>query len=330
MEKVSSVIHMRSSQLMPELETSSVRLLFESPPYEAMHRCCGQPECLSSHTAEAFVEQFAQFLPERLRVLADDGNYVLNFQPQVIAGFTSPSEYLLPQAVVNAGFKLVQSHAWAKPNAAPFAPDRRLKNSFEYCWHFAKSDSYYFDKDAVREAHAWADRDHRSERYHPAGKDPGTVFFLSKSQDQTNLGHPGKMAGGVASRFIKLLSAPGDLVCDGFCGTAQTGLEARALGRKFVGYELHAERAEQARQRLGIDESGQEDTEMKTWMDTKEVAAYTGLAVATVYSKTSRGEMPTHHIGRLPRYHRDEIDSWIRGEKARAPIQPAQDSAKTS
>jgi len=323
-------IIIRSSSSMPELTTGSIRLLFESPPYEAMHKCCGQPECLSSHTSESFVEQFGRFLPERLRVLADDGNYVLNFQPQVFTGFTSPSEYLLPQAVVKSGFKLVQTHAWAKPNAAPFAPDRRLKNSFEFCWHFAKTERYFFNKDAVREDHAWIGRDPRPEKYHPLGKDPGTVFSLPKAQDATSLGHPGKMAIGVASRFIKLLSTPGDLICDGFTGTGQTGLEALALGRRFVGYELHAERATQARERIGIDESGQEDKVMKPWMDSKEVAAYTGLAVATIYSKTSRGEMPAHRIGRLPRYHRDEIDAWIRGERVQAPIQTAQSSAKPS
>ena len=319
-----------SSARMSELVTGSVRLLFESPPFEKMTKCCGERECLSSHSAEAFVEEFKRFLPERLRVLADDGNYVLNFQPQVIAGFSSPSEYLLPQAVVAAGFKLVQAHVWAKTNAAPFAPDRRLKNSSEVCWHFAKTDRYFFDKDAAREPHQWAARDPRKERYHPQGGDPGNVFFMPKSQDQTSLDHPGKMKDGVASRFIKLLSAPGDLVADGFAGTGQTGLEALALGRRFVGYELHDKRAEQARSRLGIGESEQEDSEMKPWMNVKELAVYTGLSVATIYSKTSRKEMPAHHIGRLPRYHRDEIDSWIRGTKIEVPIQPAQNSAKDS
>jgi DNA modification methylase len=253
----------------------------------------------------------------------------LNFQPQVLDGFASPTEYLLPQAVVKAGFKLVQTHIWAKPNAAPFAPDRRLKNSFEYCWHFARTDQYFFNKDAVREAHVWADRDRRSERYHPAGKDPGTVFSMSKSQDQTSLDHPGKMAGGIATRFINLLSAPNTLVADGFVGTGQTGVEALALGRRFVGYELHEKWADQARRRLGLNEEAQMNN---PWMTAKGVSEYTGLALATVYSKTSRGEIPVHRGSGLPRYHRDEIDLFMRG----LPIPPAstnttaQNSAKPS
>jgi DNA modification methylase len=322
-------IFTRSSQTMPELASGSVRLLFSSPPFERMTKCCGETECLASHSSEAFVERFSRFLAERLRVLSDDGNYVLNFQPQVIDGFSSPTEYLLPRAVVAAGLKLVQTHVWAKPNAAPFAPDRRLKPAFEYCWHFAKSDHYFFNKDEVREAHAWVDQDKRSERYHALGKDPGNVFFLSKSQDQTSLGHPGKMKDGVASRFIKLLSAPGDLVVDGFVGAGQTGVEAMTLGRNFVGYELHEGRADQARERLGI---GEDMVITKTWMNAKEVAVYTGLALPTVYSKSSRGEMPVHRGSGLPRYQREEIDRWMRGEIIpQATInQPVQSSANPS
>ncbi len=323
----STTVFTRNSMTMPELESGSAGLLFESPPYEKMVLCCGQPECLSSHAAGDFVTEFARFLPERLRVLADEGSYVVNFQPQVIDGFGSPAEYLIPQAVVAAGFRLIQTHIWAKPNATPFAPDRRLKPAFEYCWHFVKSDRYFFDKDAAREPHEWVDRDSRKERYHALGKDPGNVFFMSKATDQTSSGHPAKMKDGVASRFIKRLSLPGGLVVDGFAGTGQTGIEAVALGRSFVGYELHEERADQARARLGIKE---DVTMNKTWMNAKETAAYTGLAVPTVYSKTSRGEIPVHKGAGVPRYHRDEIDLWMRGEWKLGENITAQSAAKES
>jgi DNA modification methylase/predicted DNA-binding transcriptional regulator AlpA len=307
-------IFVHSSQTLTELTDSSVNLMFESPPYEKMVKCCGEPQCLSSHAAEDFVREFARFLPERLRVLKDDGNYLVNFSPQVISGFSSPAEYLLPQAVVAAGFRLVQTHIWGKPNATPFAPDRRLKNSVEYCWHFAKSDGYFFDKDAARVAHEWVGRDQRKERYHALGKDPGTLFMMSKSQDQSSLGHPAKMKDGVASRFIKLLCPQDGLVVDGFAGTGQTGVEAVELGRRFIGFELHQERAEVARQRLGIREDG-EDLIMKEWLTSKEVAAYCGLALATIYSKTSRGEVPVHRGAGVPRYFKPEIDAWMRGDR---------------
>ncbi len=305
------MIHVGSSIKMSEIKSGSVQLLFESPPYEKMQQCCEDSGCLTNFQGKAFVDEFKKFLPERLRVLSDTGSYVLNFQAQVIDGFTSPSEFLLPVAVVDAGFHLVQAHHWSKPNAMPFSTDKRLKNSHEYFWHFAKSREYVFNKDFIREPSEWASKDSRSEKYNPLGKDPGNVFSLPKSQDQESFNHPGKMRKDIATRFIKLLSNPGDLVLDGFSGTGQTGVEALALNRKFVGYELHSQRAEEAQKRLGINRM--EDVIMtKTWLNAEEVAAYTGLALATVRTKTCRGQIPTHKIGRTPRYHRDEIDSWIR------------------
>jgi len=301
---------------MPELETASVRLVLESPPFERMHACCQDTDCLACYQGEAFVDRFAQFLPERLRVLAEDGNYVLNFQSQVLDGRLSPTAYLLPKIIVEAGFRLIQEHTWAKPNASPMAPEKRLKNSSERFWHFAKGAGYVFNKDAVREPHLWAERDSRTRKYHPLGKDPGNVimdsdcFSVPKSQDQTSFNHPGKMRDGIASRFIKLLSNPGDLIVDGFCGTGQTGVEALALGRRFAGYELHGDRADRIRERLGI----MEDTQMmKPWLNAKEAAEYLGLSQATIYSKTSRKEIPAHKQGRIVRYHREELDAWLRG-----------------
>ena len=53
---------------------------------------------------------------------------------------------------------------------------------------------------------------------------------------------------------------------------------------------------------------------MKTWMSAQEVADYSGLSISTIYSKTSRGEVPVHRGCGKPRYHKDEIDAWMRGE----------------
>ncbi|MDE2313518.1 MAG: helix-turn-helix domain-containing protein, partial [Elusimicrobia bacterium] len=228
-----------------------------------------------------------------------------------------PTLYLIPQAAAAVGFGLVDAYVWHKPNAVPFAPARRLKSAYEILWHFAKSKDYFFDKDSIREPHLWAGRDNRPEKYHPLGKDPGNIFTLPKSQDQSSFHHPGKMVEGLASKFIRLLSRPGDLVADGFAGTGQTGVEALALDRRFIGYELHAERTEQARRRLGVEEA---DMTNKQWLNAKEAGEYLGLSQATIYSKTSRKEIPAHKQGRIVRYDRNELDAWLRGGPAGAAV----------
>ena len=49
-------------------------------------------------------------------------------------------------------------------------------------------------------------------------------------------------------RFIQQYTNPGDLVVDPFCGVGTTGRMAVELGRRFIGFELDAAEAEQARQ----------------------------------------------------------------------------------
>lgn len=328
-----ATVYVGTSQMMSQLADGSARLIIESPPYERQQACCGAPSCLTSHHGAEFVRRFAEFLPERLRVLRDDGSYVVNFAAQVIDGFTSPSEFLLPKAISEAGFRLVQSHHWVKSNAAPTAPDSRVKNSHEFFWHFAKGPGYYFDKDSIRQPHLYADRDPRRKRYHSLGKDPGNailplaeqvnrlkspydnVLVMTKSNDQSLFAHPGKMRDGLAERFIRLLSAPGDLVVDGFNGTGQTGVEALALGRRYAGYEIHEEHAKLSRKRLGIVDEvtvEQENTPMDNrLMDIKRAAVYLGKTEEALRSLVKRNKIPSGKQGARIVFDRHAIDAWI-------------------
>lgn len=323
-------IFTRSSQAMPELEAGAAQLIFESPDFEGMHQCCGEPACCSSYAGEPFVAHLTTFLAERFRVLAPTGSYVLNFAAQVLDGFTSPAEFLLPGAVHSAGFRLVQTNHWVKPNAPPTAPHHRLKNSHEFLWHWAKGPDYKFNKDEVRQPHLYAGRDPRTKRYHPLGKDPGNVLLplgeqvnrvkapddnvlvMTKSQDQAQFAHGGKMRDGIAGRFIRLLTSPGDLVVDGFNGTGQTGVEALALGRAYVGYELHEDRASLSRRRLGIEQVGKEDAPMDArLMDIKQCARYLGRTENALRMMVKRKELPYGKQGVRVFFDRQVIDNWV-------------------
>lgn len=51
------------------------------------------------------------------------------------------------------------------------------------------------------------------------------------------------------------------------------------------------------------------------WMTTEEVAAYTKTPVDTVRAWRYRGVGPKgHRVGRHVRYHRADVDAWMRGD----------------
>lgn len=54
------------------------------------------------------------------------------------------------------------------------------------------------------------------------------------------------------------------------------------------------------------------------WLNSKEAAQYTGLALSTVRNKVCAGEIPFHRKGRIVRFHRSELDAWLRGDDAQA------------
>jgi len=55
------------------------------------------------------------------------------------------------------------------------------------------------------------------------------------------------------------------------------------------------------------------------WLDCENAGAYLGCAPGTLKTWRARGEGPPYHVinGKLVRYHRDELDAFVRGEVAR-------------
>lgn len=48
------------------------------------------------------------------------------------------------------------------------------------------------------------------------------------------------------------------------------------------------------------------------WLSVDEIAAYLGIKRDTVYKWINRKQMPAHKVGRLWKFRKDEVDSWIR------------------
>lgn len=62
--------------------------------------------------------------------------------------------------------------------------------------------------------------------------------------------HPhGQSVGGMSS-FVKLLTEPGSVVCDPFCGGGSIGVAALKLGRRFVGMDIDPNCIDVTRQRI--------------------------------------------------------------------------------
>ncbi len=107
--------------------------------------------------------------------------------------------YRLIIEMINQGWILRNTIIWHKPNHMPSSVKDRFSNSYEPVFMLVKNKKYWFDLDAVRVKHKWADKDKRADgdkhlsggktatkkyaidgvSYHSAGKNPGDVWKIA-------------------------------------------------------------------------------------------------------------------------------------------------------
>jgi site-specific DNA-methyltransferase (cytosine-N4-specific) len=132
-----------SQQLLAQVPTGSVNLVFTSPPY-ALHF---KKEYGNAHKRD-YVRWFIPFATEILRILKDDGSFVLNIGGSYNEGTPTRSLYhfhLLIALVEEVGFHLAQECFWYNPAKMPMPAEWvtvrriRVKDSVEYVWWFSKT-----------------------------------------------------------------------------------------------------------------------------------------------------------------------------------------------
>lgn len=132
-----------SQELLSKLPAGSVNLVFTSPPY-ALHF---KKEYGNAHKRD-YVRWFLPFATQILRVLKDDGSFVLNIGGSYNQGTPTRSLYhfhLMIALVEEVGFHLAQECFWYNPAKMPMPAEWvtvrriRIKDSVEYVWWFSKT-----------------------------------------------------------------------------------------------------------------------------------------------------------------------------------------------
>ncbi len=258
-----------SLEWLPQLPKGSVDLFFTSPPY-------ADARAYSRIHPDTYVEWFLPFAQAMLEAASETGSLIINIKNRVanrgpLTGQRHPYVYQLVLALQTMGWRWVETYIWAKPNAVPGRFGPRTKDSFEYCYHFAKGKKPFFDLDAVRVPYkadqaeidrrksdtlgrrtteAGFGRD-RTKTYLLGGADPGNVVSVPQTYNQhLGVAHTAAMPEGLAEFFVRVASPANGLVIDPFAGSGTTVVVARRLGRRAAGFELHEQFVEVARQRI--------------------------------------------------------------------------------
>lgn len=174
------------------LEAGSVQCIITSPPYWGLRDYGAVGQIGLEETPEEYVSKMVEIFREARRVLRDDGVLWLNLgdtfaasrsyqvadnkHPAVGAlghdtrskkppvGLKQKDLVGIPWMVAFAlradGWWLRRDVIWSKPNPMPESVEDRPTSSHEYVFLLTKSERYFYDNEAVKEAAATADPRH--------------------------------------------------------------------------------------------------------------------------------------------------------------------------
>jgi len=151
------------------------------------------------------------------------------------------------------GWYLRQDIIWHKPNPMPESVKDRCTKSHEYIFLFSKNKKYYYDNEAIKEpAKDWGTRDRTKGKYHNEGTGLQPHSGLTKSYPTKNKrsvwsvtnkpyreAHFATYPPDLIEPCILAGSERGDIILDPFMGSGTTAAVAKALGRDYIGCELH-------------------------------------------------------------------------------------------
>ena len=237
----------------------SARVCVTSPPYYGLRDYGGEESQIGlEQTPEEFIDELVKVFREVRNVLTDDGTCWVNIGDSYYNYRPGRGQGLAKQTVSNnkqdlpdvcprrgnklEGFKekdligipwmfafamradgwyLRQDIIWNKPNPMPESVRDRCTKSHEYIFLFSKSQNYYFDVDAIKEA------TRRKRSVWNVTKKPykGAHFAVFPPE----LIEPCILAG----------SEKSDTILDPFMGSGTTAMVSKKLNRHYIGCELH-------------------------------------------------------------------------------------------
>ena len=243
------VVNMDCLEYMRSLPDSCIDLVVTSPPYAQQ-----RSDTYGGVSEASFPSWMAEIGREIYRILKPTGSFVLNIKEHVRNG--ARSTYVLKTVLELADiFVWSDTYIWSKSNPFPTGSKKRLKDGFEYCFLFTKTQNHKFHPNnvLVKSTSKWLESEKRrknkgshnvtngsgmnmSVRFSSDMVRPSNVLTLPI--DTTNHQHPATFPVSLPEFFIKLLTDEGDVIYDPFAGSGSSLVAAKKTDRLFLGSEI--------------------------------------------------------------------------------------------
>ena len=225
---------------LARLDTQGVDHVITDPPYEAeahskqrRTKVAGWRKARDRGEADKVATpaplEFSAITPEQRREVAAQIGRICRGWAVVFCQIEAVHAWRL--ALEDGGMRYRRSLVWVKPDAMPSLHGRWPGQGFE----------------TIVLAQA---------RRKGAPKCPGggKAVFYEYRRAQTGV-HPTAKPLGLMRDLVELVSKRGELICDPYAGSGTTGVACRALGRRFVGWEVDGTHYRTALRRIAGDDA---------------------------------------------------------------------------
>ncbi len=243
-----------SKELLKEIESNSVDLIFTSPPYADSRK-----NTYGGIHPDKYVEWFLPFSDELLRVLKVDGTFILNIKEKVVDGEKHTYVLDLIKELRKQGWLWTEEFIWHKKNSFPGKWPNRFRDSWERLLQFNKSKKFnMYQEEVMIPVGDWAktrlknlsETDMRRDNAKNGsgfGKNisnwisrdmvyPTNVLHLATECNNKN--HSAAFPDELPEWFIKLFTKERDVVLDPFMGSGTTVIVAQRMFRVGIGIEI--------------------------------------------------------------------------------------------
>ena len=273
-----------SKELLKALPDCSVSLVLTSPPFALRRK-----KNYGNVDAENYVEWFRPFSKEVLRVLKDDGSFVIEIGGAWMLGHPTRSIYhyeLLIDLVRNVKFHLAQEFFWFNPAKMP-GPAQwvtieriRCTDSVNTIWWLSKTERPKANNRRVLQPYSASMKRLLKEGYNEGRRPSGHVVsdkwqrnhggaipknllkisntashdIYQRSCREADIPlHPARFPWDLPRFFIEFLTEdPTDLVIDIFAGSNVTGAVAEEINRPWLAFEMREDFLEGSKYRFGL------------------------------------------------------------------------------
>jgi DNA modification methylase len=267
-DPLTGVYHGDCRHYLSVLDVGSAPLIFSDPPFNVNYEYDVYQD---NRSAQEYLDWTREWGREVVRVLAPDGTFWLAIGDE----FAAELKMIFHREI---GLILRSWVVWYFTFGVN--SPKKLTRSHVHLFYFVKDPKrFHFDVDAIKVPSA-RQLVYNDKRAQAGGRLPDDTWIL-RPQDAEALGafeptddvwhvprvcgtyreragwHGCQMPEAVLGRIIRACSKPGDLVCDPFAGSGTTAAVAKKLGRKWLTFELSAEYAARARERVDAAKVGE-------------------------------------------------------------------------